>query len=203
MIHPYERLDDLQTGGLMLIQNPDWFCFGVDAVLLADFSAQGIKKGARVLDLCSGNGIIPILLTDKTEAKDITGLEIQDEVAEMATRSVALNQLNDKVNILCGDLKDSVSIFGKAGFDNITCNPPYKENHGGLKNKTDKHTIARHEIFCSLEDIIVVSSQLLKPYGKLSMIHRPERLADILCLIIRLNRNGFGLFIRHPKKRRL
>ncbi len=183
MIFPYERLDDLQIKNLKLIQNPDWFCFGVDAVLLSDFAAKNIKKDAVVLDLCSGNGIIPILLTAKTQAKHITGLEIQTEVAEMAKRSVTLNNLDHGIDMVCGDLKNSVELFGKSVFDNITCNPPYKENHGGIQNKTDNLTIARHEILCSLEDIIKASATLLKPGGKLSMIHRPERLADILCLM--------------------
>lgn len=183
MIFPYERLDDLQIKNLKLIQNPDWFCFGVDAVLLSDFAAKTIKKDAVALDLCSGNGIIPILLTAKTQARHITGLEIQSEVAEMAKRSVTLNNLDNEIDMVCGDLKNSIELFGKSVFDNITCNPPYKENHGGIQNKTDNLTIARHEILCSLEDIIKASATLLKPGGKLSMIHRPERLADILCLM--------------------
>ena len=169
MIFPYERLDDLQIKNLKLIQNPDWFCFGVDAVLLSDFASKNIKKDARVLDLCSGNGIIPILLTAKTQARHITGLEIQTEVAEMAKRSVTLNNLDNEIDMVCGDLKNSIELFGKSVFDNITCNPPYKENHGGIQNKTDNLTIARHEILCSLEDIIKVSATLLKPGGKLSM----------------------------------
>ena len=184
LIHPYERLDDLQTkNNLRLIQNPEWFCFGVDAVLLADFASKTIKKDAVVLDLCAGNGIVPLLLSEKSKARHITGLEIQDCVAEMANRSVVLNNLQEKLSILCGDLKNSVEIFGKESFDNISCNPPYKEGHGGLKNTTDTVTIARHEICCTLEDIISVSAKCLKPYGKLCMIHRPERLADIICLM--------------------
>ena len=198
MIYPYERLDDLQTGGLKLIQNPSWFCFGVDAVLLSDFASKGIKKDARVLDLCSGSGIIPILLTRKSQASFITGLEIQSEVADMAKRSVELNSLSDKVEMLCGDLKDGAKLFGKSSFDNISCNPPYKENLGGLKNKEDNMTISRHEVLCSLEDIISVSADILKPYGKLSMIHRPERLADILCLMRKYKIEPKRLRFVHP-----
>lgn len=184
IIHSYERLDDLQTKtNLHLIQNPKWFCFGVDAVLLADFASASIKVHAEVLDLCCGNGIIPLLLTEKSAADKITGLEIQESVAEMATRSVEWNGLENRVKIVCGDLKEADVIFGKDVFDNITCNPPYKENNGGLKNATDTVTIARHEILCNLEDIISVSAKCLKPYGKLCMIHRPERLIDIICLM--------------------
>ena len=184
IIHSYERLDDLQTKtNLHLIQNPKWFCFGVDAVLLADFASASIKVHAEVLDLCCGNGIIPLLITEKSAADKITGLEIQESVAEMATRSVEWNGLENRVKIVCGDLKEADVIFGKDVFDNITCNPPYKENNGGLKNATDTVTIARHEILCNLEDIISVSAKCLKPYGKLCLIHRPERLIDIICLM--------------------
>lgn len=174
-----ERIDDLNLNRLRIIQNPNQFCFGVDAVLLAHFAAQGIKNGANVLDLCSGNGIIPILLTHKSEAENIRGLEIQSAVAEMANRSVKLNRLDGKISIICGDLKNGSEIFGKSSFNNITCNPPYKENGSGLKNKTDVSAIARHEIMCNLEDVIKTSSELLMPGGKLAMVHRPERLADI------------------------
>lgn len=184
LVREYERLDDLQTKtNLHLIQNPEWFCFGVDAVLLADFASTTVKLHAKVLDLCSGNGIIPLLLTEKSGADFITGLEIQEQVAEMACRSVVLNGLEEKIEMKCGDLKNAEDIFGRESFDNITCNPPYKENNGGLKNASDTVTIARHEIFCTLEDIISQSASCLKPYGKLCLIHRPERLADIICLM--------------------
>lgn len=178
-----ERVDDLQLNGLKIIQNPEWFCFGTDAVLLSDFAAKGIKKDAVILDMCSGNGIISLLLSAKSAAKKIYSLEVQKDVSEMAKRSVLMNGLEGKISGICGDLKDGESIFGRSFFNNIICNPPYKEFGGGLVNKNDPVTIARHEILCSLEDIIRVSSILLKPYGKLSLIHRPERLADILCLM--------------------
>lgn len=178
-----ERVDDLQLGGLCIIQNPAWFCFGVDAVLLADFSKKSIKKDNTVLDLCTGNGIVPILLSQKSLASHITGIEIQKPVAEMANRSIAMNDLENKVEIIEDDLNNAVERFGKCSFDNITCNPPYKEATGGLKNSGDIVTAARHEIFCTLQDVIRVSAQLLKPYGKLSMIHRPERLVEIICLM--------------------
>ncbi len=198
-IYTYERIDDLQTkSNLRLIQNPDWFCFGVDAVLLADFAAKTVKLRAKVLDLCTGNGIVPLLLTEKSAAENITGLEIQECVAEMAGRSVLLNNIEEKVQIKTGDLKNAVEIFGAESFDNITCNPPYKEGHGGLKNATDVVTVARHEIFCTLEDIISVGAKCLKPYGKLCMIHRPERLADIICLMRQYRLEPKRLRFVHP-----
>lgn len=183
-IHPYERVDDLQTpNGYRLIQNPEWFCFGVDAVLLADFAAGTIKPKTNILDMCTGNGIIPVLLCQKTEMTQISGIEIQTAVAEMAKRSVLLNDLQERVSIVEGDLYDAAKIFGKASFDAVCCNPPYKENHGGLKNANDSVTIARHEILCNLEGIIGSAEKVLKPCGKLYLIHRPERLADIFCLM--------------------
>ncbi len=198
MIHAQERLDDLQLGGLKIIQNPNWFCFGVDAVLLSHFALSSIKKDSTVLDLCSGGGIIPILLSHKSSAKSITGLEIVPEVAEMASRSIMLNKISDKVCMICGDLKNGVSLFGKGGFDNITCNPPYKKAHGGIENKDDIITVARHEVLCCLEDIISVSADLLKPYGKLSMIHRPERLVDIITLMKKYRLEPKRLQFIHP-----
>ncbi len=199
LARPYERIDDLGTkNNLKIIQNPQWFCFGVDAVLLADFASKTVKPHAKVLDLCTGNGIVPLLLTEKSAADTVVGLEIQQCVAEMAGRSVALNNIEEKVQIKTGDLKDSPEIFGAESFDNITCNPPYKENSGGLKNASDVVTVARHEIFCTLEDIISVSAKCLKPYGKLCLIHRPERLADIICLMRQYRLEPKRLRFVHP-----
>ncbi len=183
LLKPGERLDDLQCRNLHLIQNPDGFCFGVDAVLLAHYATQAIKKNAKVLDLCSGNGIIPLLLSAKSQADKLYGLEIQEPVWEMATRSVKLNHLEEKITMVHGDLKEAEQLFGRSFFQYITCNPPYKEAGSGILSATDTVTLARHEILCTLEDIIRVSSIILEPLGKLCMIHRPERLADILCLM--------------------
>ncbi len=183
LVRPEERVDDLQRDGLKIIQNPNWFCFGVDAVLLADYASKSIKKHAKVLDLCSGNGIVPLLLSAKTQADNIYGLEIQEPVAEMADRSIKLNNLGDKIRMICGDLNNAEELFGRSFFQYITCNPPYKISGGGLLSNSDTITLARHEILCSLEDIVRVSSIILEPLGKLCMIHRPERLADILCLM--------------------
>lgn len=198
LIYPFERVDDLQLNGLKLIQNPDWFCFGVDAVLLADYSANNIKKDSRVLDLCSGNGIIPILLSQKSSAKSIVGLEIQEQVCEMASRSVRLNGLEQKISMVCGDLKDAVDLFGKSSFQYITCNPPYKEAGGGLTTNTDTTTLARHEILCTLEDVVRVSSNILEPQGKLCIIHRPERLVDIIYMMKKHNLEPKRLRFIHP-----
>ncbi len=178
-----ERIDDLNLNNLRLIQNPNQFCFGVDAVLLADFAAKGIKKDAEVMDMCSGNGVIAILLTHKSSARHIVGLEIQEAAAEMAARSVKLNNLEDKIEIVCGDLKEAADKFGKSVFNNIVCNPPYKEYGGGLINENKASAIARHEIMCSAEDVIASAEHLLTPGGKLAMIHRPERLVDLIILM--------------------
>ena len=198
-VYENERIDDLKTpNGYRLIQNPDWFCFGVDAVLLADFAANTIKPTFRILDMCTGNGIVPILLCEKTKNTSVSGIEIQSPVAEMASRSVKLNRLEERISITEGDLKCAAEIFGKSSFDAVTCNPPYKENFGGLKNSTDTVTIARHEILCSLEDVIESAEKVLKPAGKLYMIHRPERLADILCLMREFRIEPKRLRFIHP-----
>ncbi len=198
-VHSYERIDDLQTpSGYRIIQNPEWFCFGIDAVLLADFAARTVKVKARILDMCTGNGIVPILLAEKTRDTLIDGIEVQAPVAEMANRSIILNNIEERVKITCGDLKDAPNIFGKGRFDAVTCNPPYKENLGGLKNSTDVVTVARHEILCNLEDIIANTEKVLKPYGKLYMIHRPERLADIICLMRKYRIEPKRLRFVHP-----
>lgn len=173
-----ERLDELQRNHYKIIQNPEKFCFGMDAVLLSGFAR--VKAGARVLDLGTGTGIIPILLEAKTEAAHLTGLEIQPESADMARRSVALNGLEKKIDIVRGDIKEADKIFEAASFDVITCNPPYMIGHHGLQNIQDSKAIARHEILCTLEDVIRVSGKLLRPGGNLFLVHRPFRLSEII-----------------------
>ncbi len=176
---PGERLDDLQLSGYYIIQNPERFCFGVDAVMLTDFAR--VKPGEQVLDLGTGTGVIPILLSAKTKGKHFTGLEIQPESADMARRSVVYNQLEEKVEIITGDIKEAAERFGTASFDVITTNPPYMLNEHGLKNAADAKTIARHEILCTLDDILRESSRLLKESkGRFYMIHKPFRLAEIM-----------------------
>ncbi len=174
-----ERIDDLQLNGLKLIQNTEKFCFGVDAVLLSDFA--DVKRNSKVLDIGTGTGIIPVLLAGKTKAAKIVGLEIQEEMAEMAARSVLLNELSDKLEIIHGDIKLYTQYFGKSSFDVVVSNPPYTNKGCGLVNPMDSKAISRHEILCSLEDVVSAAAALLSPGGQLAMVHRPERLADIIC----------------------
>lgn len=180
-IKDYERVDDLHRNGYMLIQDPKRFCFGVDAVLLSGFATA--KKGDKVLDLGTGTGVIPILMSAKTKAEHFSALEIQPESAEMAKRSVMLNDLQDKIDIIEGDIKKAAEIFKPSSFDVITTNPPYMNFEGGLKNSYDPKTIARHEVLCSLDDVAFAAQRLLKFGGKFFMVHRPHRLTDIMCVL--------------------
>lgn len=173
-----ERLDDLGRKGYKIIQNPEKFCFGIDAVLLSGFAR--VKPGSKVLDLGTGTGIIPILIEAKTEAEHLTGLEIQEESADMARRSVALNGLENKISIVTGDIKEAGSLLGAASFDVITCNPPYMIGGHGLQNPSVPKTIARHEILCTFEDVAREASHLLKHGGAFYLVHRPFRLAEII-----------------------
>lgn len=173
-----ERIDDLERNGYRIIQDPERFCFGMDAVLLSGFAK--VKDGATVLDLGTGTGIIPILLEAKTGAAHLTGLEIQADSADMARRSVRLNGLEDKIDIVTGDIKEAEKWFGAASFDVITCNPPYMIGQHGLKNPEDAKAIARHEILCTLQDVVSQTARLLKPGGSFFLVHRPFRLAEIM-----------------------
>lgn len=176
-----ESIDDLQLNNLKLIQKKDAFRFGVDAVLLSDFA--NIKKSFRVIDLCTGTGIIPFLLLGKYAPKEICGIEIQEEMAEMANRSSKLNEVEDCVKFYAKDLKDIEFLKTLGKFDALTVNPPYKLNNSGIVNPLDKLAIARHEVLCDLEDVIRASRTLLKDNGRIYMVHRPERLADIITLM--------------------
>ncbi|GAB6168530.1 tRNA1(Val) (adenine(37)-N6)-methyltransferase [Clostridium carnis] len=176
-----ESIDDLQLKGLHLIQKTKGFRFGVDAVLLSDFA--NIKKKYRVIDICSGTGIIPFLIYGKYEPKEVLGLEIQDDMVEMANRSVEYNELKGKVSFCTGDLKDHKLLDKLGKFDVLTVNPPYKLNNAGIVNESDKLAIARHEIKCNLEDVIKASRRLLKDNGRMFIVHRPERLIDIFELM--------------------
>lgn len=176
-----ERVDNLERNGYHIIQDPGRFCFGMDAVLLSGFAR--VKDGASVLDLGTGTGIIPILLEAKTRAAHLTGLEIQEDSADMARRSVCLNGLEEKIEIVTGDIKEAGECFEAASFDVITCNPPYMIGQHGLKNPEDAKAIARHEILCTLEDVVSQTARLLKPGGSFFMVHRPFRLAEIMVVL--------------------
>ena len=180
---PGERLDELHRNNYYIIQNPDRFCFGMDAVLLSGFAA--VKPGEQAIDLGTGNGIIPILLEAKTEGRHFTGLEIQAENVDMARRSVALNDLADKISIVQGDIKDASKLFGASSFHVVTTNPPYMTGSHGLTNPNEAKAIARHEILCTLEDVIRESAKLLPPKVRFYMVHRPFRLAEIMCMMSR------------------
>ena len=189
-----ERIDDLQCNGLKIIQNKKEFCFGIDAVLLSDF-AKKTKKNAKVIDLCTGTGIIAILLTAKSNASKIIGVEIQEHIAEMAKRSVEMNSLCEKIEILNEDLMNLKNIIRAGTIDTITVNPPYKPKNSGIINEKDTKTIARHEISCTLEDIVKESARLLNTGGNLCMVHKVERMADIFVL--------FRKYKLEPKRMRL
>lgn len=178
MIKENERIDDLQYKGLRLIQNPELFCFGMDAVLLANYAKA--VAGDTVVDLCTGNGVIPILMSAKTNAAKLIGVEIQKESAELADRSVRLNDLSGKVEILNEDVRRFNGFFPKGSVDVVTCNPPYMIEDHGLRNDADAKTIARHEIMCTLEDVIGTASAILKTGGMFYMVHRPFRLTEIM-----------------------
>ena len=181
MLKPNERVDDLQRNHYQIIQDPERFCFGMDAVLLSGFAKA--KEGDRVIDLGTGTGIIPILMEAKTKASDFTGLEIQPESADMAQRSVELNHLESKIRIVTGDMKEASSLFGAATFDVVTSNPPYMTEHHGITNEKSPKAIARHELLCTLEDVISQAAKLLRPSGSFYMVHRPFRLVDIMVLM--------------------
>lgn len=193
-----ERIDDLQCNGLRIIQNPKGFCFGMDAVLLSNFSE--IKKNSSVVDLGTGTGIIPILIAGKSSAKKIYGIEIQDEVADMAKRSVKLNGLEDRIEIINEDLKNIKEHVGVNSIDVVTSNPPYMNSGAGLKNPEDMKAISRHEIKCTLEDIVSTASRLLKHNGHFYLIHRPHRLVDIICLCREYKLEPKKLRFIHPNK---
>ncbi len=174
-------MDDLQRNGYKIIQNPEKFCFGMDAVLLSGFAK--VKRGEKAIDLGTGTGIIPILLEAKYQGSHYTGLEIQPESAEMAERSVAYNGLESKISIVTGDIKDAANIFGASSFDVVTSNPPYMTKDHGIVNEGDAKTIARHEVLCNLEDLVSATAKLLKPGGRCYFVHRPFRLVEIFTLM--------------------
>lgn len=178
VVLPDETLEDLQINGLFILQKKDSFRFGMDAVLLSNFVTA--HQNQNVLDLGTGTGIIPVLIAAKTNAKSITGLEIQSDIADMARRSVSGNNLNNRITIKTGDIKEAGSIFGAATYDIVVTNPPYTKVGSGNVNPKDSKAISRHELCCNLTDVLTNSSVVLKPQGWFFMVHRPERLTDIL-----------------------
>lgn len=174
-----EIIDTLYQTGYKIIQNPKKFKFGIDAFLLAWFAHEGIRENQTVIDLGTGTGIIPFLLSHSSRASHLTGLEIQEESADMAKRSVELSGLQEKIDIVNGDIKNVSGLFPKHSFNVVTCNPPYMISDAGKQNPEDAKAIARFEILCSLEDVISAADYLLREHGVFYMIHRPFRLAEI------------------------
>lgn len=196
LLLPGERIDELQRNGYRIIQNSKGFCFGMDAVLLSGFAR--VKKGERAVDLGCGTGIIPILLEAKTEGTHFTGLEIQKTSADMARRSVKMNGLSEKISIVEGDIKEALSMFGRASFDVVTSNPPYMTGKHGLVNPDEPKAIARHEVLCTLEDVIAAAAGLLREGGRFYMVHRPFRLAEIMTVMVKYHLEPKRMKLVHP-----
>ena len=191
-----ERIDDLQRNGLKIIQDTGRFCFGMDAVLLSGFAKA--KSGEKVLDMGTGTGILPLLMSAKTDAEHFSALEIQPESADMARRSVAMNNLSDKIDIVTGDIKEASRIFGRASFDVVTVNPPYMTAGHGEMNPADAKAIARHEVLCTLEDVVREAAAVLKTNGRLYMVHKPFRLAEIFGVMQKYKLEPKELRVVHP-----
>ena len=191
-----ERLDDLQRNGFQIIQKTDGFCFGMDAILLSGFAS--VRKGEKALDLGTGTGIIPILLKAKTEGEHFSALEIQEEMADMARRSVAANHLEKDITVVTGDIKEASRIFGAASFDVVTSNPPYMNDAHGLKNPDLPKAIARHEVLCTLDDVTRESAKVLKPGGRFYMVHRPHRLVEIITALTKYRLEPKRMKMVHP-----
>ncbi|MGG4000568.1 tRNA1(Val) (adenine(37)-N6)-methyltransferase [Anoxybacillus kestanbolensis] len=199
MLRGDERLDYLLAEDMRIIQSPSVFAFSLDAVLLANFVYVPIQKG-NLVDLCTGNGVIPLLLSRRTKGK-IIGVEIQEKIYDMAKRSVQYNGLEGQIEMIHGDIKDMPACLGHSKFDVVTCNPPYFPTLNQEEiNKNEHFAIARHEIYCTLEDVIRVSSQLLKQGGKAAFVHRPERLLDIVTLMRQYRLEPKRLRFIYPKE---
>ncbi len=181
LIHSDESVEDLGRDGLSIIQKKDGFRFGTDAVLLSHFAAEARHR--KIVDLCTGTGIVALLLSARTRAEKIDAVEVQEDIADMAERSVIMNALTDRIKIHCHNLKSSPELLGKTVYDAVTVNPPYMRADTALLNESGTKAVSRHEILCTLEDVIASASALLKPQGHMYMVHRPSRLADIICLM--------------------
>ncbi len=195
MMDEFLRKDDLEINGLFIWQDKREFCFGIDAVLLSYFA--DIKRGDSVLDLCTGNGIVPILLTAKKEAAEIFGIEINAHAVSLAERSARENNLTN-VHIIEGDIKEAVSLLNGKRFHHVTVNPPYMRD-GGLQNPNRAKAIARHEILCSLDDVVKSAASVLHFGGKFTMVHRPDRLADVIVAMRHHKIEPKRLQMVHPK----
>ncbi len=196
MILENERLDELHRKGYKIIQDPNRFCFGMDAVLLSAFA--NVRKKERVLDIGTGTGIIPILMEARYGGESYVGIEIQEDVADMASRSVKYNNLEDKISIDNADVKDALKLYGSGFFDVITTNPPYMTVDKGLINPSDTKALSRHELSVKLEDIVSISSKLLKNKGRFYMIHRPARLVEIMNVMRKYNLEIKRIRMVHP-----
>ncbi len=196
MIYDDERIDDLQCRGYRLIQKPKGFCFGMDAVLLANYAQ--VHKGEHVLDLCTGSGVIPILLAARSQGEQFCGLELQEEYADMAKRSVILNHLEEKVSIQCGDVKNIREYYKENSFQVVTVNPPYMINHHGLENQYEPKNIARHEVMLTLSDVVAAASYVLPQKGSFYMIHKPFRIAEIIRIMKQYDLEPKKIRFVHP-----
>lgn len=196
-----ERIDDLQCKGLKIIQNEKGFCFGIDSVLLSEY-AKEIKKDSIIVDIGTGTGIIGILLCGKAEPKKVYGIEVQEDVADMANRSIKLNDLEDKFKVINADIKNVIrdNIIEKNTVDAITINPPYKEKNTGVINEADSKIISRHETTATLSDFIEISSKLLKDRGSIYIVHKTERLVDIISKMREYKLEPKRIRFIHPKE---
>ncbi|MGD8192557.1 tRNA1(Val) (adenine(37)-N6)-methyltransferase [Brevibacillus ginsengisoli] len=197
-LYESERIDDLLTHDLKIIQSHEVFCFSMDAVLLGRFAS--VPKRGRIMDFCTGNGAIPLIMSTRTLHATITGIEIQPRLQDMAQRNIDLNNLNERITIHLGDVKEAVKEFGYGQFDLITCNPPYMPASSGEQNENQHLAIARHEILLNLEDVIRVASQLLKTGGKLALVHRATRMIDIITLMRQYGIEPKRMRLVHPRK---
>ncbi len=199
-LREHERIDDLMRRGYRIIQNETKFCFGIDAALLAWFAQ--VKPREKVMDLCSGSGVVPILMDARNACGDYTGLEIQEDMVEMAQRSAALNEAEDHIRFAAGDVKEASSLFPKSGYDVVTVNPPYMKHNVGLKNPDMSIAVARHEILLELSDVLREAAKLLRPGGRFYMIHRPGRLPEIMGLMQEYRLQPERMILVHPNKDR-
>lgn len=193
---PGERIDDLLTQELRIIQSDEVFRFSLDSVLLARFAS--VPPRGNIVDLCCGNGVIPLLLTTRTKAH-VTGVEIQPRLADMARRNVLLNGLEEQIRIVCADLKTYPQTAGSGRFDVVTVNPPYLPVRTGETKLKEHVAAARHELYATLADVVKASAKLVKSGGKVALVHRPSRLAEIMTELRALKLEPKRIRFIHPK----